>query len=443
MAPSLGSQFKMTLSKPIAGYQFYQVCRQLSMILISIILVKMGLGQESIGRYESLLFLGNTLSLLWLNGLINSFMAAPPQHEPKASNVWAVHFYWAILGFTLISAALGLIFEGPIQHIFLKESNIEGYRPFLLYFLLSTPVWVFPQQLLIKEKGRYLWILSLLQLLLPAGLIVFHLSMDRSITTVIWSLVMAFGFFHLLLLIQLGRGIFSALDMKWFKAVLKKAMPLFVYAFFGSLAIWFDNWLVQRAYPDEQSFALFRYGAREFPIALVMATALSTALIPAVAGNLKAGMAQIRKSTGQYFHFIMPMVLLLFFASPYLFEKVYNVDFRASALIFNAYLLITASRLILPQTVLLGLGANRYLLRASIYECLVNVLATLALLPAFGLEGIAIGTAIAFTFEKLYYMTVLYRNFDIYPSSYIPMNTLMIYSTFLLLAFSLSRYLLF
>ena len=55
-----------------AALQFNQLLRQASLVLTSILLAKSGLTTDSIGVYETLLFIGTTLSYFWINALIQS-----------------------------------------------------------------------------------------------------------------------------------------------------------------------------------------------------------------------------------------------------------------------------------------------------------------------------------------------------------------------------------
>ncbi|HND75284.1 MAG TPA: hypothetical protein PKW10_12625, partial [Saprospiraceae bacterium] len=54
---------------PVKVYQGFNVARQSAIILASIILAKSAMSTENIGKYETLLFLGQFISLFWVNGL--------------------------------------------------------------------------------------------------------------------------------------------------------------------------------------------------------------------------------------------------------------------------------------------------------------------------------------------------------------------------------------
>ena len=73
------------------------------------------------------------------------------------------------------------------------------------------------------------------------------------------------------------------------------SLPLMLYALIGGLNQVVDSWLVNYIYAgEERVFAIFRYGAKELPLALALANALSLALIPEVSANLQSGLKQIK-----------------------------------------------------------------------------------------------------------------------------------------------------
>ncbi|MCY7327426.1 MAG: hypothetical protein LH618_02625, partial [Saprospiraceae bacterium] len=55
-------------------------------------------------------------------------------------------------------------------------------------------------------------------------------------------------------------------------------------------------------------------------------------------------------------HLLFPVTVVLLFVSKPLFPLLFNPDFAASAALFNIYLLLTASRVLLPNAIMLALG---------------------------------------------------------------------------------------
>ena len=88
-------------------------------------------------------------------------------------------------------------------------------------------------------------------------------------------------------------------------------------------------------------------------------------------------------------------------SSPYLFPLVYSEKFALSARVFNVYLLIISSRLLLPQVIILAKQHNYILVGSAILEVIINLGLSLYLVQDFGLEGIAFATVIAYLVNKI------------------------------------------
>ena len=106
-----------------------------------------------------------------------------------------------------------------------------------------------------------------------------------------------------------------------------------------------------------------------------------------------------------------------------------------SATIFNIYLLIIISRLLLPQTLLNGLQISKPIMIAALLELIVNVSLSLILVQFYGIAGIAYATFIAYLFEKIYLSVVVKNKLKVGVSEYIPIKIYSIYSFTILVIF--------
>jgi peptidoglycan biosynthesis protein MviN/MurJ (putative lipid II flippase) len=85
----------------------------------------------------------------------------------------------------------------------------------------------------------------------------------------------------------------------------------------------------------------------------------------------------------------------------------------------------------------MGLRDNQVALIISVLELVVNVLFSFWLVGRFGLVGIAAGTVLAYTFEKIGLCLYLYRRHGIGITRYTDMGWLSVYSLVLLASFIL------
>ncbi|MBP6730810.1 MAG: polysaccharide biosynthesis C-terminal domain-containing protein, partial [Chitinophagales bacterium] len=221
---------------------------------------------------------------------------------------------------------------------------------------------------------------------------------------------------------------------------LKLSAPLILSLFVSGSSEYIDGLIVKAKFND-MFFALFRYGAKELPILLIMANTFSAAMITPIAANLQNGLKEMKDRSAKLMHIFFPVSLALMLFSPVIYRYVFGENFVYSSIIFNVYLLLAIPRVLFPQTILTGMQQTRYLLVSSLLEIVINVSLSVYLAGKIGLPGIAAGTFIAYTFDKLFLMTVAYWVYGIKPSAYIRLAPFFIYSVALLVAFGVSQYL--
>jgi O-antigen/teichoic acid export membrane protein len=117
------------------------------------------------------------------------------------------------------------------------------------------------------------------------------------------------------------------------------------------------------------------------------------------------------------------------------FPIIFNAQFAESATIFNIYLLLIISRLLLPQTILNGLRITKPIMNAAFFELVINVALSLILVQFFGIAGIAIATFVAYLFEKIYLALIVKTKLNIAVSDYIPVNIYTVYSAGVIVIF--------
>jgi O-antigen/teichoic acid export membrane protein len=188
-------------------------------------------------------------------------------------------------------------------------------------------------------------------------------------------------------------------------------------------------------------FAVYRYGAKELPVLLIVANTFSTAMIPVIAADVDKGLAELKRKSTKLMHVFFPLTIVLVIVSPVLYRYVFNESFVYSAVIFNIYLLLAIPRVLFPQTVLTGLQHTRYLLVSSVLEIVINVSLSIYLAGKFGLPGIAAGTFVAYLFDKLFLIAVANWVYGIKPGRYINIVSFLGYSLLTFAAFGLGFYL--
>ncbi|MBI1225549.1 MAG: hypothetical protein GC192_09970 [Bacteroidetes bacterium] len=216
------------------------------------------------------------------------------------------------------------------------------------------------------------------------------------------------------------------------------AWPLLLFAAIGKGAEYVSGFSASVLFQDEKIFAIFRYGAREMPLAVLMVGALSLALIPELAENQVLGLERIKSQTKKLSHLLYPLSMATMLTSPFLFPFFFNDDFKPSARIFNIFTLLLSSRILLPQTVAMGAGKNKILVISALAELLVLITLCFWWGKIFGIEGIAWAAVAAFMVDRVVLIWYNWRVLHIHPSQYIDVKTWAVYNTALVAIFLIS-----
>ena len=113
------------------------------------------------------------------------------------------------------------------------------------------------------------------------------------------------------------------------------------------------------------------------------------------------GLAELKRQSLRLMHWLFPVTIVLLFVSKPLFPLLFNPDFAASAALFNIYLLLTASRVLLPNAIVLAQGQPNVIFGVGLAELAVKIGLGFWLIAWFGLPGVAWSVVLAFWVEKL------------------------------------------
>lgn len=424
--------FNLTVVK---GMQLFQVMRQGAVILVSVLLAKSTLGQGAIGHFEMLLFIGFSLSFFWINSLLQALLPLYPElEEPDRKELFFTIYVW-VCGLSLLLFLLLQLGNDRLTDLMVGEKNLPYLQLFSWYLLINIPTYLMEYYYLLQKRpqaivsfGIFSFSLYILVLLLPV-----YLGFDwwYSFAGLI-ALACAKHLWTILFLFANARPVFRQ-DL--FGRHLTLMFPLLLFTLLSGLTTIFDNWLVGWFYEDEALFAIFRFGAKELPLVTAMTGAFSAALIPEIATDLKAALRMIKSKSIKLFHLLFPLSAALLLTSHWWFPLVFNASFAPSAAIFNVYLLVLISRMIFTHTILIGLKETKIVLYISVLEVTVNILLSLWWIHLWGMTGIALATAVAFTLEKILTMAYLFFKKGIRPSEYLHWNWFLGYSAILLLCF--------
>jgi len=431
----------MRQSEVTGALQWFYLMRQGSAILIGILLAQFGLPADEIGVYEILLYIGVLTSSFWVTGLAQALLSLyHTLDEAQQRRLTGSAF----LVFTGLSVLLtGVLWMG--QNIAIpalaSRPTLDYFGLFLLWQCFNLPSFLIENLYLLYQKASAIfWF----------GIFSFGLQMAAVLTPVllgidfVWSFygLIAVGTFKFIWLVVLVlRHSQLTFDTKLLRQWSWIALPLAAYALLASVNNSFSFWLVGFFYrDDEATFAIFRYGAREFPLVIALANALGTAIIPALVRDQQAGLEELRDKSRKLFHLLFPLSIALMLSSKTFFPMVFSEAFAASAIVFNTFLLITISRLLFARPVLMALQANRMALVFSIIEFLCHIIFSTTFAWYFGLPGIAMGVVLACSVEKVLLCFYLWRRFGVPLGAYTDLRWWVGYSVALTAAFLIAGF---
>jgi O-antigen/teichoic acid export membrane protein len=224
------------------------------------------------------------------------------------------------------------------------------------------------------------------------------------------------------------------LDIAILKKVILFLLPLSLHMLIGGGMEYVDGFLVARYFEVDQ-FAIFRYGARELPFVSLIISAFAATMIPSAVENEKAALFQIKQQVRTLSYWMYPLTFVLMIVSPFLFPLIYNESFKHSALIFNIYLLIITSRILLPQVLLYSRQHTSILVYSAIIELAINLGLSLVFIKHYGLVGIAIATVIAYFCNKLILIGYVRQVLKISVGDYLDWKNYLLFNSLLIAVF--------
>lgn len=422
----------------VSAFQFFHLVRYSTLILTGIVFAKSALTQTAIGEYETFVFIAGAVSFFWLNGLQKALLPLSEQTRNKKSHIFSAFITVQIIS---IFAALFLFFLQPLFSKFLLNGkNIPETNLLLLYIVFGIPANLVEYFYLIKKQNRAIIIYSAVSFFVQFVLVALPAVLGFGVTMALKGLVLSsiLRYIWLWSILIVNKEInYSG---EFVKDHLKLGTPLIAAAFLSGSSQFVDGFIVTSRF-DENTFAVFRYGARELPLAMLLANALSNAMLSDFShkNKLQENLQKLKKSITRLMHILFPVTAVLLLISHPLFPIIFNPQFAESATIFNIYLLLIISRLLLPQTLLNGLQITKPIMYSAFFELIINVTLSLFLVQFFGIAGIAFATLIAYLFEKIYLSIVVKRQLNIPLKAYLPVNSYILYVLGITIIFALAE----
>ena len=368
-------------------------------------------------------------------GLLNAFKSFIPakSDSEKQTLISNLGILFLILG---CLATAGLYFTSYGRELIIQGS----WKYFCVFVILGITSSITEHILIVKGASKslfYYGLSSYATYFIGLSIIAYtsHSILSLFIFLALWA---AIRFIYTLYIIS-KYGNWN-IDLPAAVKFVSYSIPLIIYVLLGGGMEYIDGYLVD-TYFSRDDFTVFRYGARELPINTISITAMVATMIPLAVSNLNLTLIDLKSRINKLMHWLFPISIILILTSPLIFQAVYNESYLESAFIFNIYLLILCSRLIVPQVILYAKQQNQILMWVGLLELLINITLSLHLMDDYGLLGIAFATVVAYLFQKAILIVYCKQKFKINLSEYIDTKTHLVYSVLIYSVFIGSYYL--
>jgi O-antigen/teichoic acid export membrane protein len=414
----------------LASLQIFQLIRYAAFVVIGIGFAKLYLSQTEIGQFETFILISGMVSFFWVSGIINAMLSVYPNKNAETQKAILTSTFLSLTIFTLLAAAFLYCFSANLFTFLHKPGDHRIANLSIIYLLLTGPSFIIEYVLFLNEKNKAVILYGSVMAILSVALALVPVALHYPIEYAMWGLISVAGIKLIVAVIVLQK--FATLKpninllLKTMAENLKLSAPLIASVFVAGSAEYIDGLIVKTQF-DDPSLALYRYGAKELPVLLIIANTFSTSMIPAIAANLETGLKELKEKSAKMMHVFFPLTIILMPLSPFLYKYVFNSGFLYSSLIFDIYLLLAIPRLLFPQTILMGMQKTSFLLLSSVLEIIINVSLSIYLAQQIGLPGIAIGTFVAYTFDKIFLISVNRFYSKIPVSKYVPLIPYFVY----------------
>lgn len=392
------------------------------------------------------LFIASLLSFFWVTGIIQSLL--PLYHRNKTyrrlgenENRKSPEIFNAFLllsFFSLLFFAAGHSIKGSVS-IFNFSGNVPYFNLLLLYLLLSNPVCLIEYIYLLNNRSHRIVQYGLITFTAQLALVLAPVLSGKDLIWSVYGLLAITIVRWIWLIVLLRRYTEMRISFEFMKEHLYLGLPLIITSLISGSAQYVDGIIISTIFNDPATFATFRYGAKEFPLVLMLANGLSNAMLPefSTRTQMKESLAKIKAKSRRLMHLLFPSAMFMLLFADWIYPRMFTPEFVRSADIFMIYILLIIPRLVFPQTIVIGRKNTHITLFAAIIELSINIPLSIYMAKDYGTVGVALATFIVYTVEKIFLAGYVWVKMKIKPSEYVPLKIYLIYSVLISILFIL------
>ncbi|MEZ5021137.1 MAG: lipid II flippase MurJ [Bacteroidales bacterium] len=430
----------------ISGLQAVQLLRFVTFLIISIVFTKSHLTRPQIGNWELFLFISSLVTFFWVTGIIQSLLTLYNRNRtfredsekegrksPEIFNAFLLISFFSLAVFLMGIPIKTMFFSSP------ENSEVPYANLLLLYILFSSPVTLIEYIYLLNKRPHRILQYGIYTYAAQLVLVIAPVVAGYDEKSAIWGLFVITAARWVWLIILLRRYTLMKISHDFIREHLRVGMPLILTFLISGSAQYIDGIIISVRYDDPGVFAMYRYGAKEFPLVLLLANGLSNALLPlfSTREGMREALATLRRRSDRLIKYLFPISMVTMFAARWVYPRLFTPEFQRSADVFMIYLLLIIPRLVFPQTIVIGRRKTNVTLYAAAVEIAVNIPLSLWLIKPYGVVGVALATFIVYFLEKMFLIWYVWKKMKIKPSEYIPLASWLIHTALLIILFVL------
>lgn len=424
-------------NKQLFTLQIYNLLRQGALLLISIGLAKGKIDTSLIAGFETAMLLSTSFSFFVIAGISHSLFPLIGSASDTERNDYYRHSFFLLTIIGLIAFVIILV-STPLL------SQSYGYLWQIwpaLFVLFNSPSFIAENYLVLEHQYRKALLWGTLSFLLQLIVVLIPLTFYQNLIFALIGLS-ALAFIRFLAnLILLRKALFPFILLKKkLIEILQLSWPVMGSLLLGTGFIYVNQFIVKYK-TDDLAFTIYRYGSREFPLFAILSNAFGSIYSAKIASsNEKNKVAVLNEGLPRLMHQVFPLAILLMVISPWLFQILLNETLAPSWFLFNIFLLVVPSKMVFPQSVLMGVRKTEHMLKASLIESIIGIVLGFVFIQRWGLPGMSFAIAIAYCIEKMVLMYYCKKEGHNYILA-VKWSTFIAYSICLLVAFLVAFFL--
>ena len=313
--------------------QLFQLMKSVIFAIISIVFAKSRLSLDDIGLWEMFMFIGSIMTFFWVTGIIQSLLPLYQRNKTYhkigdkgiAKSPEIFNAFLLLCFFSLLLFFLGHSLKGYFS-VFHNKGNVPYINLLLLYILLSSPVCLIEYIYLLNNRSHRIFQYGVYTFTVQLILILTPLFLGKDIIWSIYGLLVITSLRWIWLIILLRRYSLMKFSFDFIKDHLYLATPLIITTLISGSAQYIDGVIISALYKDPKIFVLFRYGAKEFPLVLMLANGLSIAMLSefSTRERMKESLELIKVKSTKLMHLLFPVTMVMMLLAKAIFTLMFR-----------------------------------------------------------------------------------------------------------------------